>query len=410
VPFALNYLRRTEILLQQFGLESEENERRARDDLFSIQNSRKAYTGMLLGLQDPALFAKERQEEQALLAKVQADPKLRQYAEAWKQIESAQQERARLLGQQLPFRSRLFDIAHTLVQMAEEDQKPSEERLREYRDSARESLEQELFSPAPLYPDLERIKLGDELSIMAERLGGDHPLVRQALAGKGPEARAAELVAGSSLIDVEARRKLAGRGTKGIESSDDPMIQLAVALEPHIRRVRKETEENIDEVERQAYGQIAEVLFAVQGTSTYPDATFTLRLAFGPVTGYTEAGKQIEPWTTMGGAFQHEAAHGKQEPWALPSSWHKHKDRLDLSTPFNFVSTADIIGGNSGSPVINRQAEVVGVIFDSNIHALTSDYIYTDRQARSVSVHSSAMREALRKIYDAGKLADELGK
>jgi hypothetical protein len=174
--------------------------------------------------------------------------------------------------------------------------------------------------------------------------------------------------------------------------------------------LRKQFEEKIEEPERQAYAQIAKAMFAVYGTSVYPDATFTLRLAFGPVKGYLENGTPIDPWTTFGGAFEHEKAHGGKEPWKLPRRWHERKGKMDLETPFNFVCTADIIGGNSGSPVINRDAEVVGLIFDGNIQSLTADYAYSEIQSRAVSVHSSAIREALRKIYDAEKLADELGK
>jgi hypothetical protein len=186
------------------------------------------------------------------------------------------------------------------------------------------------------------------------------------------------------------------------------MIRLALIMEPEFRRLRKVGDE-LNEVERQAYSQIADALFAVQGASTYPDATFTLRLAYGPVKGYEEGGRRIPPWTTMGGAFDHEKRHNAKDDWQLPKSWKDRKDKLNLDTPFNFVCTADIIGGNSGSPVVNRAGELVGVIFDGNIQSLTADYMYSDEQGRATSVHSSAVIEALRKIYDAKKLADQLG-
>ena len=407
VPFVLNFLRRREILYQQFGLEGEEQDRRVRDDLFGTQNSRKAYTGMIQGLQDPSFFAHKEAEETALRAKVASDPDLKKYAHAWKTIEEVQARRGELLGQVPSFAGRHYRIAETLVFMAAEDQKPTSERLREYRESARASLEQQLFSPAPIHPDVEQTKLADSLGLFVERRGGDDPLVEQVLDGKSPQARAAELLAGTKLADVAERRRLAEGGQAAIEASTDPVIRLARLMEPEARRVRK-IDDELDELERQAYSQITSAVYAVKGTGTYPDATFTLRLAFGPVKGYIDRGRPIPPWTTVAGAFEHEAKHGAKDPWKLPPTWHARKDRLNPKTPFNFVCTADIIGGNSGSPVINRNAELVGVIFDGNIQSLTGRYYYSDTTARAVSVHSSVIIESLRKIYDAGRLVEEL--
>jgi hypothetical protein len=409
-PFALDYLRRKEVLLQQYGNKGAEQARQANEELFSIQNSRKAYTGMLAGVQDPTFIAGRAEEEKALKTKAESDPKLRDNLAAWQQVAAAQETRASIQRLRLMFSSRLYSIAQTLVQMAAEDKKPNEERLREYRDSNRASLEQELFSTAPIYPEFEQHELADDLALLAERRGGDDSLVRLVLAGKSPQDRASELVRETKLADVEVRRELAKGGERAIEKSTDPMILLAKTLDPETRRIRKISEEQIEETERQAYARIAEVIFASRGTSTYPDATFTLRLSFGVVKGYEENGRKVPPWTTFGGAFRHAAAHGNKEPWQLPKRWQEAKDRLDLETPFNFVCTADIIGGNSGSPVVNRAGEFVGIIFDGNIQSLTADYSYTETQSRAVSVHSSAIREAMRKIYDAGELADELGK
>ncbi len=409
LPYVLNYIRRREIMLQQFGLEGVEQERRAKDDLFGIQNSRKALTGMLQGLQDPRLMKVKQRQEQALLAAVAKNPKLADAADAWEQIAKLQKRRAALQGKGVSLNTRLFRIAQTLVQMAAEDQKPNAERLPEFRDSARDSLLQQLFSPAPIYKDLEQATLADLISWMIEQRGGDDPLVQQILAGKGPRDRAAELVMGTQLDRVEFRKKLAEGGAEAIANCKDPLIQLARAVDAEARAVRKERDE-ISELERQAYGKIAEVLFAVKGTSSYPDATFTLRLAFGPVKGYVEDGRPIPPWTTMGGAFEHEKRHGGKEPWKLPESWVKARDRIDLDTPFNFVCTADIIGGNSGSPVINRDAELVGLIFDGNIQSLTADYLYDDKVSRAVSVDARALKEALEKIYHADRIVSELGK
>ena len=409
LPYVLSFLYRREILFQQFGFVGEEQKRRARDELFGLQNSRKAFTGMRQGLQTPAFLAAKQADEDALLAKLASDPTLSKYVAAWKTIEEIQSRQAPLLRQQAGFAGRLFGIANQLVFMATEDEKPNAERLREYGQAGRESLEQQLFSPAPIYMDLEMAKFADSIGLLVERRGGDHPLVKQVLAGKSPTTRAAELLEGTKLGDVETRKQLAKAGQKGINASRDTMIRLAKLMEPEARRVRKIRDE-LSELQRQAYAQIAEAQFAVLGTDTYPDATFTLRLAFGPVKGYQENGQWVAPWTTISGAYAHEKSHGGKDPWELPASWRKRKDRLDQETPFNFVCTADIIGGNSGSPVINRDAQLVGVIFDGNIQSLTGDYFYSGQTARAVSVHSAVILEALRKVYDAERLADELGK
>jgi hypothetical protein len=408
LPVTLDYLRRREILLQQYGFEGEEAERQARDDLFGVQNSRKALTGMLLGLQDPSFMRQKKDSEKELLEQIAGNEKLRAYQSAWAAVAKVQEERKELHRRVSGFSNQLYQIAHTLVIMAAEDQKPSAQRLREFRESARESLEQELFSPAPIYPQLEQTLLGDSLGVFVERRGGDDPLVAKVLAGKNPLERAAELVQHTRLIDVAVRQELAAGGPNVIQESQDPLIQLARLLEEEYRAVRAKGEE-LSELETQAYAQIAECLFATQGTSTYPDATFTLRLSFGTVKGYVEEGQPVPAWTTLGGIFEHEQRHGDREPWKLPPRWHAARDLIDAETPFNFVCTNDIIGGNSGSPVLNRQAELVGVIFDGNIQSLTSDYYYSDAVGRAVAVHSSAVREALRNIYKAGDLADELG-
>ncbi len=408
LPYVLDTLRRREIMLQQFGFEGEEQERRAHDDLFSVQNSRKAYTGMLQGLQNPAFIQQKERSEKKTLEQIQADPKLSSFAQAWSAIAEAQKRRTALVGQSAILASTPFSVAQTLVLMAAEDQKPSPERLREFRDSNRESLEQELYSPAPVYSDFERAKLADALAQFVEKRGGDSPLVQSVLAGKSPKERAAELIAGTQLADPEERRRVAAGGQAAVEQSTDPLIGLARTLDADFRRIRQETDE-LDEIERQAYAQITAAQVAMHGTSGYPDAKFTLRLAFGVVKGYREDGQDVPPWTTVGGAFRHEEAHGARPPWRLPSSWHEHRANLDPETPFNFVSTADIIGGNSGSPVINRAGEFVGIIFDGNIQSLTSDFFYSDDVGRAVSVHSSVIPVALRKVYGASSLADELG-
>lgn len=401
MPKILDLLRRKEILLQQYGLGGPEQKRRGQDELFGIQNSRKAYTGMLAGLQHPDFIAGKRQGQGALQAAAGSN-------DAWKTIADVQQKRIALQNRTGSLRSRIYNIAEELVLMVAEDQKESAERLREFRDSNRDSLEQDLFSPAPLYDDLERVQLADELSRFMETRGGSDPLVAKVLAGNGPRERAAELIAGTSLFDVEARKKLAQGGLSAIEKSSDPLIELARTLNAEYRELRLINEE-LDERERQAYAVITDAKFKAEGESVYPDATFTLRLAFGVVKGYEEDGQSIPSNTTMAGAFDHEAAHGKTDDWVLPESWNEAKVAIDGSTPFNFVCTADIIGGNSGSPVVDREGRLVGVIFDGNIQSLTADFYHSETQGRAVAVHIAAVLEALENIYGAADLKKQIG-
>jgi hypothetical protein len=403
-------------MLQQYGYNSEEATRRAKDDLFSVQNSRKARMGQARALQNPAFMQNKKKQEESLLAKINADPRLARFAEGWSLIAAAQKDATELsveygqLERGTAFNSAVFNIARELVRIAAEDKIESSKRLREYRDSARASLLQELLSEAPLYPDLETAKLADSLSNFADAMGGGHPLVLQVLDGKGPVDRAPDLINGTKLFDVRERKRLLEGGQAAIDSSTDPMILLARLVDEPARGVRKKFEERVQEVERKGYSLIADAMFAIHGSNTYPDATFTLRLSFGPVKGYEEAGVAVPAFTTLGGAFAHEESHGGKEPWKLPASWHSARSRIPADTPFNFVCTADIIGGNSGSPVFNTNAEFVGIIFDGNIQSLAADYMYSDEQARAVSVHSAAITAALKHVYGAGDLAEQLGR
>jgi hypothetical protein len=408
LPYIMANLRRQEILLQQYALRGKENARRARDELFGVQNSRKARLGMLAGLQDPQVLADKAAAEAKLREIIAADPKLKALGSAWDTIAETTKKRASLLGKGVAINSQLYNIALELVQMAEEDQKPSGERLPEFSDAGRESLLQQLYSEAPIYTDLDQTLLGDSIAKTLEQRGFDDPVCQKILAGKSPSDRAAELISGTELLSVEARKKIAAGGIQAINDSKDPMIMLAKIVNPPIRRIRSITDQ-LDEQDKQAYALIAEAKFATQGTSAYPDATFTLRLAFGPVKGYEQDGQQIPAWTDMGGAFEHETKHEGQTDYKLPESWKKAESKLSKTTPFNFVSTADIIGGNSGSPVVNKAGELVGLIFDGNVQSLSGNYVYTDKQARSVSVHSSAIREALQVVYGADNIVKELG-
>ncbi|MGI9519725.1 MAG: S46 family peptidase [Pirellulaceae bacterium] len=409
MPDVLDFIRRREILLQQYSLGGREPKRQANDELLGFQNSRKAYMGMLAGLQDPAFMQRKKDEEKALIDQIRADPELAKYADAFQQVADVQQRRAKLRKMSFTLNTRVYNLARTLVRMATEDQKPNSERLPEFRDSNRESLMQQVGSEATIYLDLERVKLADLLARTLEIRGGECPVCHSMLNGKSPQARADELISGTLIHDVGFRKQLVEGGSNSILTSDDPLIKLALALDQEERRLRAANEE-LEEMEQQAYGQIAEVMFAIYGTSVYPDATFTLRLAFGVVSGYEEAGQKIPAFTTMGGAFEHEENHDGVDPWKLPQSWHDAQSSIMLDTPYNFVCTADIIGGNSGSPVVNREGKLVGLIFDGNIQSLTSDYFYSEKQARATSVHAGAISHALRNIYDAEVIADQLGK
>jgi hypothetical protein len=420
VPAVLNLLRRREVLLDNYSERSAENARRAEDDLFGIRNSRKAYLGMLAGLQDPAILEKKREAEKELRDAVSKNPKLSQsYGDSWDQVAATLKTQIKIreeynlfaIGPQRraqSFNSDLFDIAIKLVRLAEETAKPNGERLREYSEAGLASLKLQLFSDAPIYDDLETVQLADSLGMMAEVMGEENETVQMVLAGKSPRDRAAELLRGTTLKDVAVRKRLADGGLKAIQESNDPMIQLARLIDPESRRIRQIFEQQVDEPQRQAYGKIADARFALYGSSVYPDATFTLRLAFGVAKGYTGGGEKI-PWaTTLGGTYEHAAAHDNKDAFELPKIWTERKSKLALSTPFDFVSTADIVGGNSGSPVINRQGELVGIIFDGNIESLVSDYTYTDQVARAVAVHSAGILEALRKVYEADRLVTEI--
>lgn len=416
LPNTMRALWRREVQLETFSGRGEEERRIAEGDLFSIQNSRKARTGVYSGLLDPAILAKKRADEAALRAAVDANPEWKaKWGDAWDQVANAQKSyrefyvRYGALGRDgMAIGGRMFGIAKDLVRLAAESGKPSSERLREYADSSRQAFEQQLYSPAPIYKDLEVENMTASLQLMAELLGGDDPLLLAALDGKSPRARAEELVRGSNLDDVEERKKLAAGGASAIAASKDPLVALARALDPEARKLRKRYEDEVQSQERSAYAKIAAALFAVKGEDQYPDATFTLRLAYGQVKGYRDGTRDVPPFTNFAGLYKRADERKNTYPFELPPRWANAKDVVNLSTPFNFVTTCDIIGGNSGSPTIDKNGEVVGLIFDGNIHSLILDIAYDDAQARAVSVDTRSIVESLRKVYGAGALADEL--
>jgi hypothetical protein len=415
LPYLLNRFRHLEALLQQFAAQSQEQSRWADSDLYSVANARKALTGQYHGLLNPAILAQKSKEEEALKKLVFADPHRKEkFGPAWDMIESAQNKLAKfeveyfLVAQGQGLASRYFTIAQHLVRLAEELTKPNEKRLPDYRDSNLDSLKLQLFSPAPIYSGLEQAKLAGTLAFMAENLGGEHPLVLKILSGKSPADRAAELTQGTKLGEVAYRKQLADGGKDAIADAKDPMIRLAVLVDAAARELQKRNRNEVAEPLQQGYALISQARFELLGPGTPPDATFTPRLAFGVVKGYTVDGAKLPFATTFAGAFARAKEQLDREPFQLPKSWLKSKDKLDLNTPFDFVSTADTIGGNSGSPVLNRAGELIGVNFDRNRHGLVRNFVYTDHQARHISVHCLAVLEALRKVYNAPELVKEL--
>ena len=426
VPYLLNMFYRREAFLHSWAARSFENGRRAQQDIRGVENNRKRYDGYAAALLDPEIWRAIEQREQKLRDAMNASAEWKGSVAAFDRIKQAQEATAKVLpvyyyfeqsrgraqaGYRAPraFFSTLFQYARRLLRHGDEMSKPNGERFPEFRDSYKESLELELFSSSPTYDDYEIVKLTDSLTDMMTRFGANDPLVQQVLGGKSPINRATELVAGTKLKDPAVRKQLYSGGASAVSAAKDPMIEMARLIDGPAREARK-TFESQDETKQQAYAEIAKARFALQGTDTYPDATFTLRLSYGPLQPYEEGGKQVAALTTTAGLYQRATEHNNQPPFDLPKRWLDRKSKLNLSTPFNFVSTADIIGGNSGSPVVNKANEFVGIIFDGNIQSLVLDCIYTEKQARAVSVDSAAITEALRKVYDAGPLADELGK
>lgn len=423
LPYALNMFYRREVLESAYGARSFENARKAREDLFGNQNNRKRYDGYLAGLLDPQIWSALQVREKKLRDAIARDAKSKSANSAYDRIKRAQseivknapvynyveQERPSIVGYRQPraFAGNLFKYARLLLRAADERVKPNGERIPMFRDSSRESLELDLFSTQPIYDDYEILELTESLTDFASAFGADNPLVKKVLAGKSPRARAVELVSGTKVKDAAARKDLYGKDAAALQAAHDPMIDLARMIDAQAREARK-TFSAQDEIKKQGYADIAKARFAIEGASGYPDAMFTLRLSYGTVRGYEQDGKQIPAFTDIAGLYQRAAEHDNRPPFDLPKRWLDKKTDLNLATKYNFVSDADIIGGNSGSPVVNKANEFVGIIFDGNIQSLSADCVYTDTQSRAVSVDSTAIIEALRKVYNAQPLVEEL--
>jgi hypothetical protein len=423
LPLDLRILTRLEATLGAYATRGPEERRQATQDLHGVENGRKARSGVLAGLLDPRIMTAKREAERRLRDEIDAASPGRECPFA--RIEDAQRtldavaERHRLLEGAAGFNSEFFRTARTILRAVEEGAKPSGERLREYRDSNRESLLHQLFSEEPLYDAFETVKLADSLTFLATMLGADDDLVRSVLDGLPPAERAAALVAGTDLGRRPAgsgrrdtRRTLYDGGPAAIEASGDTMLALARLVDGESRRLRAIVEQ-AEEQKKQAHAEIARARFDREGVAVYPDATFTLRLAYGVVTGGTQAGVAYPAITTFGGLFRRADDKRETPPFDLPPRWRGARDRLASDTvflekPFNFACTADIIGGNSGSPVVNAAGELVGVIFDGNIDSLVLDVAYDDERARAVAVAAGGIRAALDRVYAAKPLLDEI--
>jgi hypothetical protein len=360
-------------------------------------------------------MAAKQKNEQTLRDAISHDPaRQAEYGPAWDAIASARKgvvgyyKEQTLIEGGSALSSRLFSFARTIVRLAAESNKPETERLPEFTEARRPSLERTLFSPAPIHPAMETAKLTASLTFAVTELGAEEKSVKEMLGGKEPGARAAELVEGSTLADVAARKTLVAGGLDAVNASTDPMIVLARTLDPEARAIRKKYEDEVTSVERASYARIAQAVFATEGPKAYPDATGTLRLAYGTVARYQDGGHAVPPYTYFRGLYERQAQHQARPPYKVVSSWMEKRAVLAPDTPFNFVSTADIVGGNSGSPVVNREGEVVGLIFDGNIQSLPGYFVYDQAVNRAVAVDSRALIEALRKVYNAQRLADEI--
>ncbi len=408
-PYVIDALKRERDLLQKLGAQGPEYEREAREELFGVQNAIKALDGYERGLRDPALMKKKRDDEAALVKAIKADPKLKaEYGTTFSDVARVEAKVRTLYRPYFALErtggSELLGFARTLVRWADERSLSSDKRLREYGDANMDQVKQQLFSAAPVYGAVEVVLVRAWMERAQRTLAGK-PILARILHGETPARAAQELVARSKLFDVYARKRLFAGGKAAIAASHDPAIELMRAIDPDARAIRKQYEDDVEAPMRQLGKKVAQATFAVRGQSMMPDATFTLRLSVGVVKGYTEHGKAIPFATDFTGMYAH--ATGK-DPYALPPRWLQKKGALKLGTKLDFVSTDDIIGGNSGSPVVDAKGQLVGLIFDGNISSLPNNFIYREVTERAVSVDSSGMLEALRDVYGAGALADEI--
>lgn len=412
LPYMLMMLSETRGKMKEFAASSPERYRTTRSKLRAVENGLKALRGRHQALADPSLLAQKRQEEADLRQRVEANAQVKASMEgAWEETAKALDAYRRMLPEYRmkeggdAFGSELFGIARQLTRVAEEQPKPNAERLREYTEAQLPSLRQQLLRSAPIALDLDEAQLAFGLGRLRETLGADDPFVRQVLGTESPEGLARALVRGTKLGDVKTRQALLEGGKAAVEASKDPMLLFARKVDAEARAVRKRYEDTVEAVLKRNGERLAQARLAVYGTSGYPDATFTLRLNAGQVKGWEENGRPVAALTTFGGAY---ARHTGKDPFKLPDSWLKARGKVPDSTPFDMATTNDIIGGNSGSPMVNRDGRVVGLVFDGNLHSLGGRYGYVPETNRAVAVHGDGILAALEHVYGAGQVAREL--
>jgi hypothetical protein len=410
-PAVIDYLKRRIAAAQAYAAQGPEQARQVGSVIFGLQNSLKAYIGRAEALADKNVIAKKQAEEDDFRKKVAANPEWQKvYGGAWDTIAKAEEQVAPEFRYQIYHRtdSRLFSIALQLVQYSAEIKKPDGERLPQYHDANLQTLKFQMLSPAPIATGTEKLFMKTALNLAQEKLGNNDPYLQAVLHGGAVDSTVDSLIDGTKLGDVTFRKQLMDGGEAAIASSTDPMIEAARRVDPLVRESQRKMRDTISSVLTPAGEKLGKARFLVYGKNAYPDATFTLRLSYGTVDGYPYNGTIAPPFTTFYGLYDRADSFGNKAPFNLTPKEEAGLGRLDLSTPLDFVSTGDIIGGNSGSPVVNRQGELVGLIFDGNIESMAGDFVYDGTKNRAVAVHSAGMIEGLRKLYGAGALADEL--
>ncbi len=413
-PFSIANLKRRQALLREYGKKGPEEARVAARSLFGVENGLKATLGYQSGLLDAGLLAKKAEAERLLREAVAQDPALaKEFGGAWDDVAAAQKAFAShyrvytYFERSNGFNTPYFDQARTLVRRAMEKARPNDVRLREFRDSSLPSIDRRVLAPSPVYDEFEIVKLADSLAQLREELG-DLIEVKWILGGREPNDVARDLISGTKLKDIAVRKALLEGGLDAVYASDDPMIKLALLVDPLSRGVRTRHEKEVEAVESRSGALIARAMFRLKGTAIAPDATSTLRLSYGVVKGYVDKGVKVPYRTTYAGLYELSRRAGNKDPYELPATVLAEEAAVDKRTPLNYVATCDSIGGNSGSPVVNRKGEFTGVLFDGNIQSLPTRFVYEDTISRSVMVHASGIIEALVRIYGTKPLADEI--